>query len=121
MNPDEERTHHSQLLTNYKKDYENISLVDLCMRAEAVPGYFSPYQGYLSGMLIENNPVILTFPYLMTKMEVNVSDIICLNISDGLFDPIYFNMVELSNAGGIQWAPQIPNLFQKSRVCSQFN
>ncbi|EDR23753.1 hypothetical protein, conserved [Entamoeba dispar SAW760] len=112
---DEERTHHAILMTNFKEKYENITCVDLCMRSEAVPGYFEEYQGYLSGMLIENNPVVLCIPYLIGQMGIELDNIICLNISDGDFEPRCYDMEKYGSSGFIKWGSELVNIFQLSR------
>ncbi|KAL7713745.1 PNPLA domain-containing protein [Entamoeba marina] len=114
-NSSDERTHHSLLLTNYKKDFEDATIVDICMRADAVPGYFPPYQGYLSGVLIENNPVSLVFPYFIGQMNIDLDDIVCLSISEGDYEPRYFDMEKYGSGGYLKWGPQLINIFQLSR------
>ncbi|ELP86235.1 hypothetical protein EIN_111790 [Entamoeba invadens IP1] len=113
-----ERTHHAKLMTNYSEngqtEFENMSCVDICMRACAVPGYFTEYQGYLSGMLIENNPVALCLPRLV-GCGISLDTIFCLNITDGDFEPRYFDMESYGKAGALKWVPHIIDIHQLSR------
>ena len=114
VDPSGPRTHHAVLFTNYRAGAPDDRVVDVCMRAAAMPGYFPPYQGYLSGYLVDNSPFSLCLPTLVTELGWALPAIACLAVSEGSFEPRFYRQEDYG-ASGYRWLPQMFNVFALSR------
>ncbi|KAL7721809.1 phospholipase A2 [Entamoeba marina] len=98
--------------SNSENDNSKEKVADVCLRSAAAPSYFPPYQNYVDGALVDNQPIGVTLPLIIGEEGiVNKEDIVCLSISTGTGPNEYINSKNIGNGGWGNWAMNIANTF----------
>ena len=105
------------LFTNIIPGNDTERIADVCLRSAAAPSYYSPYQNYVDGGVIDNMPVGLAWPYLIGDRGLNLKkeNITCLALSAGRPTPAYIDAEKIGGGGLVQWAPNLVDLFMLAR------
>ena len=73
----------SETFNNLIHENENERIADICLRSASAPSFYKPYQNYVDGGIICNNPCALAWPYLIGEKGIGIErkNIVCLSIS----------------------------------------
>ena len=107
----------SETFNNIIHENENERLADICVRSAAAPTFFKPYQNYVDGGVVCNQPCGNIWPYLIGAKGIGIprENIVCLSISAGKPTPCYIDAEKLGGAGVAQWAINLADLFGDAR------